>query len=215
MIQFHVTKKLLAKLPLNEEGFLPRHPGNEWLHDKGQWVNNPLSDWHGNLITLQRRQCVLMVHDSTRFPVFMPCLTKPDFASLDSLFADSFMNTLLKCGASEEQMEVANSLLAPLQSDSMCNRSVQGTMNRVAGDIEHHLIYNEADISELSGYRLGAWLADSPCTVKGQKECIWPDKAMLSLLDDAASEDGPHLVQAAEKPDLPSNVVSLDDYRKK
>lgn len=215
MIQFHVTKKLLVKLPLNEEGFLPRQPNNEWLHDKGQWVNNPLSGWHGNLITLQRRQCVLMVHDTTRFPVFIPCLSKPDFSTLDSRFADSFMNSLLKCSASEEQMAMANSLLAPLQSDSACNRSVQGTMRRMAGDIEHHLAYNQVNVAELTGYRLSAWLADSPCTVKGQKDCIWPDKEMLSLLDHASLGERPHFVEADESEGLSSNVVSLDDYRKK
>ncbi len=50
----------------------------------------------------------------------------------------------------------------------------------MAGDIEHMLWYNKAKIEDISSYRLGAKLADRPCTVKGQKDCIWPDKAMLA-----------------------------------
>ena len=123
MIKLHATKKLLAKLPLDEKGLLPRQGNNQWLFEKTNVVDNPLSGWHGNVLTIQRRNCIFLVHDETRFPVFIPCLKKPDFTALDYHFTDSFMNTLLKCGATEEQMENAHNLLEPLQIDSDCSRS--------------------------------------------------------------------------------------------
>ena len=94
MIKIHSTKKLLAKLPLNKDGFI----ANDKTNYSSQTVlsENPLSGWHANLITLQRRNCILMVHDETRFPLFMTCLTKPDFANLNWYFQDTLMNTLLK-----------------------------------------------------------------------------------------------------------------------
>ena len=71
-----------------------------------------------------------------------------------TFFVDTLMNTLLKCGANDVQLEAAEQALRPLQVDTNCNRSVQGTLNRIKGDIEHLLWYDQANIADLSGYRL-------------------------------------------------------------
>jgi len=182
MINLYCTQKLVAKLPV-EKGLLPE---GEQLQASLQEkiVNNPLSGWHANLLTLQRRSCVLMVHNQTRFPVFMIGLTKPDFATLDYHFVDCLMNTLLKVGANEEQMQSAQELLAPVSINKSNDRSVQGTLNQMKGDIEHMLWYDNAKIIDCSAYKMAAWLAERPCNVKGQKDCIWSIEAMLKLLDD-------------------------------
>ena len=181
MIRLHCTKKLLVKLPLLEDGRLrSQKPALSIVRDP---ATNPLSDWHANLITLQRRQFVLFVHDETRFPVFVPALKKPDFAELDWYFQDSFMNTLLKVGAEDHHMKAAEKMLSPLVCDNDCNRSVQGTLNQMGQDVEHMLAYDNASVIDLSPYRTGAWLADRPCTMKGVRDCIWPIRAMLELLE--------------------------------
>ncbi|MES9850334.1 MAG: hypothetical protein ABW170_00695 [Candidatus Thiodiazotropha sp. L084R] len=142
----------------------------------------PLSGWHANLLLLQRRQCVLFVHDTTRFPVFVPALKKADFAELDYWFADGFMNTLLKTGADDALMGRAQAALGPLACDNDCNRSVQGSMNRMAQDLEHKLWVKNGSVMDLAPYRTSVWLAERPCSVKGVKECIWPIEAMHKLL---------------------------------
>lgn len=186
MIQLHCTKKLLVKLPLNSSGQLlskqqprPIQAANE---DHHQPEISFLSGWHGNLLTLQRRQCVLLVHDTTRFPVFIPCLTKSDFAELDSYFADVLMNTLLKVGADDAMMQRASQALAPLVCDNHCDRSVQGTMNQMAQDLDYRLDYHDKSVNELMPYSTSAMLADRPCSVKGVKDGVWPIKAMLALV---------------------------------
>tara|TARA_R110001592_G_scaffold336934_1_gene622691 strand:- start:247 stop:879 length:633 start_codon:yes stop_codon:yes gene_type:complete len=183
MIKIHATKKLLTKLPINEQGFLP--PDKNAPPQQGNTTDHSeslLSGWHANLITLQRRNCILFVHDTTRFPVFIPCLTKPDFAALDWLFQDAFMNTMLKIGADDAMMNRAADLLQPLCFDSDCNRSVQGTMNQMAGDIENSINFHDVNMQDVSPYRISAWLADRPCNIKGQKDCAWPIRAMSELL---------------------------------
>jgi len=50
------------------------------------------------------------------------------------------------------------------------------------------LLLEQADLDAICSYRTGAWLTDRPCTVKGQKDCIWPDKAMLALRTSLAFE---------------------------
>ena len=180
MIRLHCTRKLLAKLPLTESGRLRnKMPSRYAANDE---ADSRLSGWHANLLMLQRRQCVLFVHDRTRFPVFIPALKKNDFAELDHRFDDSFMNTLFKTGADDTLMDLGHAALGPLVCDTECDRSVQGTMNRMAQEIEWHLAYDRVPVAEITDYRLGAWLADRPCNAKGVKDCIWPVRAMHQLL---------------------------------
>ncbi len=183
MIQIHATKKLLAKLPIDEHGQLPLSAKSQFLAGRDTSISSPLSGWHANLLTIQRRNCVLLVHDETRFPLFIPALTKPDFANLDYWFGDALMNTLLKCGATEQQMDNAWAAAGRLYIDSQCDRSVQGSMNQVAQNLEHSLYYEGVNVAEITGHRLAAWLADRPCSLKGRKEFIWPKQAFLALLD--------------------------------
>lgn len=181
MIQLRCTKKLFARLPIDANGRLPNTRARPLAaNDAG---DSPLSGWHANLLTLQRRNCVLFAHDATRFPVLLTCLTKPDFAELDYLFQDGLMNALLKGGANQAQLNAAASALTPLQCDTTCDRSVQGTLNHMKQDVDHMLWYDSASIMALNPYRASLWLADRPCSVKGSKDFVWPMKAMLALLD--------------------------------
>lgn len=181
MIQLHATRKLFDRLPLDQDGRLAETPRTAWLFKQASPDRNPLSDWHGHLVRFQRRQCVLMVHDATRFPLVLPAMVGREFAELNDRFADALMNTLLKCGADERILDAAQRLLGPLQVDTRCNRSVQGTLNRMKLELEHILWFDQVDIAELTGYRLGAWLADRPCGVKGQG-WLWPQREMIALL---------------------------------
>jgi len=196
MITCYSTQKLLAKLDIQENGLLAE--GNKLLASMGTVIDdNPLSGWHGNVITIARRQCILMVHNATRFPVLLIGLTKKDFATLDYLFSDALMNTLLKVGADEDQMQAAQHLLAPLCFAPSNDRSVQGTLNQMKADFEHMLWFNKVDVMNISAYRTAAWLADRPCSVKcrdegaakSKKDCVWPIQAILALLDTISVED--------------------------
>lgn len=180
MIRLHCTQKLLAQLPLDESGRLPEPPPS--YPSAGDDEESLLSGWHGHVLSIQRRHCVLLIHGTTRFPVFIPALKKPDLAKLDLHFAHGFMNTLLKSGADDQLMDGAQRALSPLVCDAQCNRSVQATMNQMAQDLRHLIDHQQIDVANITGYRIGAWLADRPCTVKGRNGFIWPQQAMHELL---------------------------------
>ncbi len=184
MIRLHATQKLFAKLPLDAGGRLKskralRHATNGAANGAGE---SRLSGWHANLILLQRRQCVLFVHDATRFPVFVPALKMDDFAELDFWFTDGFMNTLLELGADETVMARAHGILAPLVCDRATDRSVQGTLNQMGQELEHLLAYDHLAVQDLSPYRTSVWLAQTPRTVKGAKGGLWPIDALFKIL---------------------------------
>lgn len=180
MICIYATKKLRKKLPLRDSGRLSSSRSSGFAANDG--AESPISNWHANIVVIKRRQCVLFVHDDTLFPVFVPALTKKDFAELDFFFSDAFMNTILKTCADDELMEAAHATLGPLTIDTTCDRSVQGTMNRMVQELAFQIEYDDIPVSQFMGYRLGAWLANRPCRKKGVNECIWPIDAMHSLL---------------------------------
>ena len=208
MLNIHATKKLYAKLPVDDDGLLASsmestsHLGSS----PSSPLENPLDNWHGNLITLQRRNCVMLVHDSTRFPLFIPRLVKMDFANFNWHFADILINTLLRLDASQRQMDAAIALLAPCRFDTICNRSVQGTLNQMKFDIENLLWFRSLHIEELSAYRTGAEMSDRPCTVKGRRDCVWPKQAMFELLSEVANNEITSVDSA--------KVVQFADYRR-
>jgi hypothetical protein len=41
------------------------------------------------------------------------------------------MNTLIKIGTNDKQLDAVHHYLVPLQIDTDCNRSVQGSMNQM------------------------------------------------------------------------------------
>ncbi len=131
MITVHATKKLMAKLPVDKDGQLLLQESTDYLAGRGGSEVSPLGSWHANLLTLQRRNCVLLVHDQTRFPLFIPALKKADLANFNWWFCDALMNTLLKCGATDRLMDQAAAMLHCLHVDTVCDRSVQGTMNQM------------------------------------------------------------------------------------
>ena len=181
MIHIHATQKLYKKFSLDEQGQLKPDKAGPTAPNRAVDIN-PLRHWHANIMTIQRRNCVLLVHDQTRFTVFIPCLTKTNFGAFQHEFELAFMNTILKCGANEQQMNMAHSLLEKIQIDTDCNRSVQGTLNQMVQYAKHMVFYDDIDITQITGHRLGAHLADTPCTVKGRKHTVWPIREMLALL---------------------------------
>ena len=181
MIHIHVTQKLYKKFSLDELGRLKSGTSNSSEPEKSIDIN-PLRDWHANSLTIQRRNCVLLVHNQTRFTVFIPCLRKKEFDSFQREFEFAFMNTLLKCSANEQQMDMASRLLEKIEIDTNCDRSVQGTLNQMVQYAKHIIEYDNIDITQITGHRIGAHMADTPCTVKVRKDTVWPKKEMLALL---------------------------------
>jgi hypothetical protein len=76
-----------------------------------------LNHWHGHYILIQRSPCVFLLHDATRFPLFIPNIKKSELGNLDYHFNDALMNTLLKLGADNALMDKAHSMIHRLCFD--------------------------------------------------------------------------------------------------
>jgi hypothetical protein len=169
----HCTQKLTSRIP--STGDLP-NPEAEFDSQPGLLIS-----WHGHLLTLDRRQCVLFCHDVTRYVLFLPGLRAPQLAELGRWHRDLFLAVLQAQGLAHHHIARAGLTLGPLQMDRNTDRSVLASMNRVAGDLQFGLLRETANVMELDPIKTSLWLNDRPCTV--HKTWIWPDKAMREIVE--------------------------------
>ena len=169
----HCTQKLASRIPsavnLLDPGF--EHQGR----------SGPLTSWHGHLLTLDRRQCVLFCHDATRYVLFMPGLRAPQLAELGRWHRDLFLAVLEAQGLAHERIARAALALGPLQMDRHTDRSVLGSIRVVADDLKYGLLNQIANVMELDPIATSLRLSDRPCAV--HKKWIHPFAALRELVE--------------------------------
>lgn len=167
----HCTKKLAKKLPEVSGTALTEA--------------NPVGSWHANLYEFDGKECILLCHDKTRFVLFMAGLESDHFKNLGYWFEDMFANTLLKLDYDTDLIEKALGLLTPVQFDTACDRSVQGSMRTVSSTELIIELNKVSDVMELPLYSTSAKLNERPVSVKGMKsgQAIWPIKDMKLWLE--------------------------------
>ena len=82
-------------------------------------------------------------------------------------------------------LEHAVSLFDPLQFDTTCDRSVQGTMRVARQDLDAYLM-RVPDVMDLPIYTTCVRLNQRPVSVKGMKETdfLWPEMEMNKFIRD-------------------------------
>lgn len=180
MINIHCTKKLFNALSLDESRQLKPKIRAEMIEQRPQNETSALDNWHAHYFTIERSPCLFLLHDETRFPLFIPNIKKADLRDMDYFFNDALMNTIMKLGADDQLMDSAHSMIQPLCFDTDCDRSVQATMNRMLREIKYHLA--DMNVRDLLGYSINVHFSDSPCSVYKGKKTIWPKREFMDLL---------------------------------
>lgn len=162
---FHCTKALAAKLPT-----MSKTP----LADM-----NLLGSWHAHLHIIERRQCIMFCHDSTRFVLFESGLKKEQFHNLGQLHKQLYLAALVSMGVSEASLKRVELAMGPAQFDTTTDRSVLGTINQSRFEFDFFLDdYN--NILEVDAIIAARWFNKRPLTARGK--WLWPDKSMLELV---------------------------------
>lgn len=158
----HCSQKLAAKLsevsktPLEEE--------------------SPLGSWHGQLFTLDRRQCVMFCHDESRYCLFLAGLRKPHFPELGSKwFRQLFTASLAEVGCPDAQIRKVDLMLGPIRYDTATDRSVQGSINIARRDLEA-ITFGAPNVLDLDPLAVSVRLNERPATVHGK--WLQPTKVM-------------------------------------
>ena len=162
---FHCTKALAVKLPE-----ISKAP----LAD-----NNPIGSWHAHLHVIDRRQCVMFCHDTTRFILFQAGLKKEQFNNLGLLHRELFKFVLISLGVPDSSIKRVELSMGPACYDTATDRSVLGTLNQSRCDFDH-FICDYGNILEVDSVIAARWLNDRPMTARGT--LLWPDKSMIELV---------------------------------
>jgi hypothetical protein len=114
---------------------------------------DPITLWHANLLTLDRRKCVLFTNDQTRYSFLVSGLKKPDFQRLGEIFLDNLFRCMLNEGIPQKGVEKVLNTCSSYCFTKTSSKSVLGTMNDIA-DIIKWTVYHDGglantDISEM------------------------------------------------------------------
>jgi hypothetical protein len=99
-----------------------------------------IGDWHANLLRVERRKCVLFTNNDTLYSIFVFGLKRADFDHLDEIFRQSLFRRLRIEGFSQIQIEKALEEYQTIHFAKTNNRSVLGSMNDLAFQMEGHII---------------------------------------------------------------------------
>ena len=169
----HCTQKLATRIPSTTDLPSPE-PERE-----GQ--SGPLSSWHGHLLTLDRRQCLLFCHDATRYVLFLSGLRAPQLAELGRRHRDLFLAVLEAQGLAHHHIARAALTLGLLCVDCQTDRSVLGSMRVAAQDLKLGALDRTTNVMELDPIKTSLWLNHRPCRVYGR--LIWPEQAMREIVE--------------------------------
>ncbi len=116
-------------------------------------------DWYANLMWIDRRKCLLVVHADTLFSVFVADVRKPQL----STFGDYLAGTIATAIADEG---LASDCLGPLDPRQVlvartASRSVLGFMNDMAS-MSAHVATQSGGVTHLDVERLNAFLRRTP-----------------------------------------------------
>ncbi|MEK6583118.1 MAG: hypothetical protein AABY50_02160 [Nitrospirota bacterium] len=125
----HCTKKLQKEMGLSSSGLTNEEPENSFL-----------GSWHANLISIDRRKCVLFANDKTLFNFLIPDVTRAQLREMDKLFL-----LFLSCVLSDEGFEqkVKDKILEEYREIGYANtnnRNVLGSMNDLAYHYKYHIL---------------------------------------------------------------------------
>jgi hypothetical protein len=98
-----------------------------------------IGDWHANLLRIERRKCVLFTNSKTLYSIFVPALKRVDFDHFDERFRQSLFKRLRIEGFSQFQIEKVLEEYQTIDFARTNNRSVLGSMNDLAFQIEGHI----------------------------------------------------------------------------
>jgi hypothetical protein len=116
------TKKLLDELKIKPDD----------IEEQGQCISN----WHANLIRVDRRKCILFTHDVTLFSIFLPGLKKPDFQRIKDIFGQALFKSLISESFPQNYIELFLDDIRNIRFSKTNNRSVLGSMTDLTFQIK-------------------------------------------------------------------------------
>ncbi len=116
-------------------------------------------DWYANLIWIDRRKCLLVVHADTLFPVFVADVCKPQLSNFGDYLAGAVATALTGEGMAADCLGRLDP--AQVRVARTASRSVLGVMNDMAS-MSQRIAEQAGGITSLDVEDLNAFLRRTP-----------------------------------------------------
>jgi hypothetical protein len=116
-------------------------------------------DWYANLLWIDRRKCLLLVHADTLFPVFVADVRKPQLANFGQCAAGTVATALADEGFPADRLGSLDP--RQVQVARTASRHVLGVMNDMASMTEH-IVQQRGGLRELDAHDHQAFLRSTP-----------------------------------------------------
>ncbi|WP_412915289.1 DUF6933 domain-containing protein [Brevibacillus sp. 179-C 1.1 NHS] len=165
---FQCTKKLIAELKVT-------------VSDKEKIASEPLYRWHAHLFVHQRRKCVLVMNNVTRYNFVMYGLKKAEFNRFDQLVKEKIAENLLAEGIGQSLVEKYLQNVGAAAYTETSDRSILSQMNDMIWIAQEDMDRNMRESNELGLDKVNQFLNDYIMTKLPQ---LFPRKAMMEALEE-------------------------------
>lgn len=163
-MQIQATKKLLDKLPFEKVD---------------STEGNPLYDWHANLLTIDRRQTVVLMNDLTRYTIVLYGIKAKDFKRFDVLVKEAIRAVFQKERFSPEVIERYMENLGAVTFHKTKNRSMTAQLNKAVDHV--WLFANELTAETLINVPVSK-RASRMLVGRGNSDMDYPYEALIQAL---------------------------------
>jgi hypothetical protein len=145
MLTIQCTKKLSDELKVNISKVKPIN-------------TDPLYSWHAHLFLYNRRKCVLVMNNKTRYNFVLFGLKKDDFKEFDNLIVKAIAENLSADGVDKVVIEKYLQNCTPVSYTATSDRSIISQINEMIMASEYKMRQDKLDGMETDIYGLNRWL---------------------------------------------------------
>ncbi|SKC40416.1 plasmid pRiA4b ORF-3 family protein [Maledivibacter halophilus] len=144
----------------------------------------PLFSWHANLISINRRNTVVLVNDSNRYTIILYGLKSKDFKKLDEIAINAIRETLLAEGIKAEIVEEFINASPKVSYAKTKNRSMVARMNKSCDNV-----YSSGEILDANSINQSnvSMVVSALLVGNGKNEYIYPNENMYKDLENFVS----------------------------
>lgn len=167
-MRIQATKKLLDELQIKKAHAL---------------AEPTLFSWHANVLTVGRRQAVVLVHDVTRYVIVLHGLKARDFSRLGQVAANAVRELWTAEGIDPATVEKFLQAAGEISWHKTFDRSSTARLNQLCQDMPYLLSQTETDTRQIPQRQLSLFISDAHAGL-GSPDSFIPNQRLVEKLAD-------------------------------
>ncbi len=145
-----------------------------------------IRDWHANLLTLDRRKCILVTHTLSLYSFFIFGVTRKDFDNFKVVFNEHLRNQMVSEGVTKSALYDVDAPDVDLVMTKTNSRSVLGSMNEYSYSLEF-AVWDWEGADDPDEVKMADYINNTPMSAI---EETWPPRQLRKILGKAVKNDG-------------------------